>query len=315
MAADLGAVAMHRLTWASGIIWLTILCGVPLPALAHVVEEAAGRPQSWLVWTFEPWVVLCLGLSLGLYAVGALRLGNRSTNRRSIIRQSLYFVLGWLVLVVALVSPLDTLGGALFSAHMVQHELLMIVAAPLLVLSRPLVIWLWALPMQWRLAIAGAVRHPLVRAPWRLLSLPLAAWIIHALALWLWHGPAFFDAALTNNAVHSLQHLSFLITALFFWWAVLDEQASAAGSGAAMLYLFTTMLHTGALGALMTFSTTPWYAAYHESSLAFGLSPVEDQQLGGLIMWIPGGVAYLLAGLALGAKWIGLAIKPPMRQS
>ncbi|HEX5538594.1 MAG TPA: cytochrome c oxidase assembly protein, partial [Methylophilaceae bacterium] len=184
------------------------------------------------------------------------------------------------------------------------------VAAPLLVLSRPLVVWLWALPLHWRSAIAGAVRHPLIHAPWRLLSLPLAAWLIHALALWLWHVPAFFDAALANNAIHSLQHLSFLVTALFFWWAVLDEQASAAGSGAAMLYLFTTMLHTGALGALMTFSTTAWYVAYHESSLAFGLSPVEDQQLGGLIMWIPGGVAYLVAGLALGAKWVGLAIKP-----
>ncbi|HEX5539365.1 MAG TPA: cytochrome c oxidase assembly protein, partial [Methylophilaceae bacterium] len=224
---------MHRLTPAWFLIWLIILCGAPLPALAHVVEESASQHQQWWLWTFEPWVVLCLGLSLGLYAIGALPLGNRSHNRRAIIRQAFYFMLGWLVLVIALVSPLDVLGGALFSAHMVQHELLMIVAAPLLVLSRPLVVWLWALPLHWRSAIAGAVRHPLVRAPWRLLSLPLAAWLIHALALWLWHVPAFFDAALANNAIHSLQHLSFLITALFFWWAVLDEQASAAGSGAA----------------------------------------------------------------------------------
>ena len=249
-----------------------------------------------------------MGLSVMLYGAGALRLAGRSGQ---LGRQGGLFMLGWTALAAALMSPIDALGNALFSVHMVQHELLMIVAAPLLVLGRPFGVWLWALPLAWRQALGKALRHSTLRVPWRFLSLPLTAWLVHALALWLWHVPAWFDAALADNATHTLQHLSFLLPALFFWWALLDEQAQAAGNGAAMLYLFTTMIHTGALGALMTFAATPWYAGYHQRSLLFGLSPLEDQQLGGLIMWIPGGIVYLIAGLVLGARWIGLGQSRP----
>ena len=294
MATVMGVVAVLQLIWA------LVLCSLPVSAWAHVAAAGASRYTDW---SFEPWVVFLMGLSLLLYSAGVSRLVGKS---RRVTKQAICFGLGWLTLAVALISPIDTLGNALFSAHMVQHELMMIVAAPLLVLSRPFGVWLWALPLQWRPVLGQAVRLPVLRVPWRFLSLPLTAWLVHALALWLWHVPAWFDVALADNAIHTLQHLSFLLTALFFWWALLDEQAQAAGNGVAMLYLFTTMIHTGALGALMTFSAAPWYVGYHERSLLFGLSPLEDQQLGGLIMWIPGGLVYLIAGLALGARWIGL---------
>jgi putative membrane protein len=296
-------VAMRRVILAS-------LCGLPFPAFAHVIEDATADSVHW---TFESWVLVCLGLSLSLYIMGAQRLRRRSKTRL-IIQQASYFALGWLTLFVALVSPLDALGSKLFSAHMVQHELLMIVAAPLLVMSRPFGPWLWALPVRWRQRLGEAIRHPAVSLSWRFLSLPMAAWLIHALALWLWHVPVWFDAALENNTIHTLQHFSFLATALFFWWAVLDTQTSPGKSGAAMLYLFTTMIHTGALGALLTFSATPWYTAY-DATMAFGFDALEDQQLGGLIMWIPGGIAYLVAGLVLGARWIRLSDRstPGMR--
>lgn len=307
MVADMAIVTM-RLT----PVCLISLAGLPLPAMAHVAGADDNQAQQFWRWTFEPWVLACLGLAMLLYAIGTLQLAHRSGNRSALLRRSTCFVLGWLTLVAALVSPLDALGGKLFSAHMVQHELLMIVAAPLLVMSRPFGAWLWALPLGWRHAMGKVTRCQAVSVPWRFLSLPLTAWIIHALALWLWHIPIFFDAALLNDTVHTFQHLSFLITALFFWWALLDEHASAASSGIAMAYLFTTMLHTGALGALMTFSTTPWYTAYADSSFTFSLSAIEDQQLGGLIMWIPGGIAYLLAGLALGARWMGLEGRPTL---
>ena len=102
--------------------------------------------------------------------------------------------------------------------------------------------------------------------------------------------------------MHAWQHASFLFPALLFWWAVLGARGPAPGP--AMLYLFTTMMHTGALGALFALSGTVWYPAYGDAPLAFGLMPLEDQQLGGLIMWIPGGLAYVVAGLALCLRWI-----------
>jgi putative membrane protein len=208
------------------------------------------------------------------------------------------FAAGWLVLVVALVSPLDALGGLLFSGHMVQHELLMVLAAPLLVLGRPLGVWAWGLPQRWRPWAGRCAAIAPVAWLWRLLTHPPTAWALHGLALWAWHVPVAFQAALASDALHSLQHASFLFTALLFWWGPLGR-AARQDAGASLLYLFTTMVHTGALGALLTLSPTLWYPAYAGSTAAFGLDPLEDQQIGGLIMWIPAGLAYLAAGIAV----------------
>jgi putative membrane protein len=213
------------------------------------------------------------------------------------------FAIGSLVLVVALVSPLDALGGKLFAAHMVQHELLMIVAAPLLVLGRPLAIWAWALPFEWRRATGHFFHHPAWRLPWLYVTSPLVAWLLHALALWAWHIPLFFDAALASNAVHALQHGAFLATALLFWWSILGA-TTRRQRGIALVSLFTTMIHTGALGALMTLSNVPWYSAYLGTAPSYGLDALEDQQLGGLIMWVPAGLIYIVCGLVLATRWL-----------
>ena len=137
---------------------------------------------------------------------------------------------------------------------------------------------------------------------------PLAAWLLHAMALWLWHLPVLFDAALANEGIHALQHASFLVTALFFWWSVLGVN-TRHDQGLALLSLFTTMVHTGALGALLTLSPVTWYAAYAATAPAFGLDALEDQQLGGLIMWVPAGLVYVSCGLVMAARWLGRA--PP----
>jgi len=200
-----------------------------------------------------------------------------------------------------LTSPIDVLGAALFSAHMVQHELLMVVAAPLFVMSRPLEAWAWALPAAWRQPLAGAGRLRPVAATWRAITAPFGAWTLHAVALWGWHIPFLFEAALMNVWVHALQHASFLGTALLFWWSVLGR-GMRRPDAAALASLFTTLLHTGALGALLTFAPHPWYATYADGTL--GLTALEDQQLGGLAMWVPGGLAYMAAGLALVAAWL-----------
>jgi putative membrane protein len=187
---------------------------------------------------------------------------------------------------------------------MTQHEILMLVSAPLLVLARPLVPFMWALPENWRNGVARVGRWRLFKRAWLLLSAPLTAWILHALALWLWHAPALFVAALESEAWHAAQHISFLGSALLFWWALLENHGGRLGYGGAVLYVFTTAIHTSVLGAWLTFSPRIWYAPYAQTAGLWNLTPLEDQQLGGLIMWIPAGTLLTFIGLALLLKWL-----------
>ena len=287
--------------------WL--LSPLLLPAAqAHPLAAAAPAGPA-LPWSFEPWVVACLLASALLYALGLRRLWAHAGRGRGIGAAALAaFAAGWLTLALALVSPLDALAARLFAAHMLQHELLMMLAAPLLVLGRPLVAWTWALPPAARRAAGACTRHPAFRRPWRAITSPAGAGLLHALALWAWHVPALFDAALANEGVHALQHASFLGTALLFWWSVLGSAGrDRAADGLALASLLATMLHTGALGALLTVAASPWYPGYAGLGAAFGLGALEDQQLGGVVMWVPAGFGYLAAAVWLGARLLAPA--------
>jgi putative membrane protein len=276
------------------------LAAAPGAAFAHEAGSALA-PVAWSTWNLAPWLLALLLLAAAGYAIGLRRLWRNAGRGRGIaLHQAGAFALGWLALAAALVSPLDPLGALLFSAHMVQHELLMVAAAPLLVLGRPLATWAWALPPPLRRASGRWTGSRAWSAPWALLTDPLLAWALHALALWGWHVPALFDAALRSEGLHIAQHLSFFVTALFFWWAVLGHDPRGRyGPGHSVAYLFTTMLHTAALGALLSLAPTPWYAGYLAPAVALGIDPVEDQQLGGLVMWVPAGLAYVIAALAV----------------
>ena len=299
-----------------GLPALALLVLLPRAAWAH-----AGRglqPHDLArAWTFDPAVIATLVVSALLYGRGVRRLWDGAGVGRGVRRREVgCFAIGWLVLVAALVSPLHAMGDVLFSAHMVQHELLITVAAPLLVLGRPLVPMLWGLPPAWRRGAGRAARTPAVHGAWHWLTGASVAFLLHAAALWLWHAPGLYQATLTSDAMHAAQHVSFLATGLLFWWVAFGRgrpaprpgaQASARtraaqGMGAAML--FGTALHTTALGALITFATSLWYPAYGATTAPWGLMPLEDQQLAGLIMWIPGGVAYVVAALSLFAGWM-----------
>lgn len=290
---------------------VTFRLALALPALALGAGPAwahAGRPPEphdlWGAWSPEPAVLLGIGLSAWLYARGVGRLWARAGVGRGVRRwQFGAFVAGLLVLFVALVSPLDALGSALFSAHMVQHEVLILAAAPLLVLGVPLIPFLWALPQRWRRRLGRWAKARPVRSAWRALTHPVSAWVLHAAALWIWHAPALYQATLRSEAVHVAQHASFLGTALLFWWVLLHS-GGRMGYGVGVLYVFTTAVYGSMLGALLTFSPTPWYPAYAGSVEAWGLTLLEDQQLGGLIMWVPAGVVYVGAALALFAAWL-----------
>jgi putative membrane protein len=244
-------------------------------------------------------IVIGVALAIGaaVYARGIAMLWRRAHG--AVLRRStLFFAGGWITLAFALLSPLDEWAEQLFSVHMIQHELLMAVAAPLFVLAHPVPTMLCALPMRWRRTVGGVTRRATVRGAWRAATAPFVAWVIQGIVIWGWHIPSLFQATLRSEPTHALQHLSFLGSAMLFWWSVVRVRTRSR-RGAAILYLFATVVHTSVLGALLTFSRTPWYPAYAHSAGGWGLSLLADQQLAGLIMWIPAGAVYLAAALAV----------------
>jgi putative membrane protein len=291
----MGDSRVHHLRAAA----LLPVLSIALPASAH----DAGRLAADVHWHPDPLVTSLLGIAMLLYALGLGRLWRKAGVGRGItLAQASSFAAGMAVLALALVSPVHAWSEQLLWVHMLQHELIMVAAALLLVLGRPLEAWTWALPATGRRMLGGWSRAGPWRALWLALTLPLGAWIVHAAVLWLWHAPALFQAALRSEAVHTWQHSSFLAAAAAFWWAVLGGDARRPRFGVGACMLFSTMLLTGALGALLTFSTGVWYPAYAAAAAAGSLDALEDQQLAGLIMWVPGGAVYMAAALAIAAR-------------
>jgi len=269
--------------------------------VAHAGHHHLDASEVMTWWTWEPVVVALLAVSALLYLIGSRRMG------RVRMLHVAAFAGGWISLLIALVSPLDALGGILFSAHMAQHEVLMIIAAPLLVLGRPLVAMLWALPASWRIPIAHFFQTRPIAATWRFFTAPIIAVVVHAIALWIWHLPVLYEATLRNDTIHALQHTTFIVTAALFWWALIHGRYGRLGYGAAVFYVFLTSMHSGALGALLTVSPNLWYPIYNTRTAAWGLNPIEDQQLAGLIMWVPASVIFLVLGVALFVAWLAEA--------
>ena len=268
-----------------------VLTLVPGLAAAHS-GEAPGWPGP------EPWLAIPMLLAGGLYLFGFRRLRARSDHGRSeLTRRGGLFALAWLTLAGAALSPLHALGARSFTAHMVEHELIMLAAAPLFVWSRPLGALLWAFPAAARKGLAAVARSRAGSGAWRVLTDPLLATVVQAAAIWIWHVPSLFDLALRSEAWHLAQHATFFASALLFWSAMLGPGRNAWTTAAC---LFATSMVTGALGAVMAFSESPWYGPYAALGLAaFGLTPAEDQQLAGILMWVPGGLFHAMVALAL----------------
>jgi len=242
-----------------------------------------------LHWQWEASTSLPLAAGALGYAAGVFRLWRAKGAGHGIsLGQSAGFAAGLILLVVALCSPLAAMADRLFAAHMVVHEIIMATAAPLIVWGRPWAAFAWLMPL-------GAVRG---LATLRRLTGGTAATLLQAIVIWSWHVPALFRAAEESAALHALQHASFLVSALLFWHAI--DRLRGRKAGAAVVCLFATSLHTGFLGALLMVSPRLWFPA----SGGFGLSPLEDQQLAGAIMWMPGGMVYAAAALALASRWI-----------
>ena len=265
-------------------------------------------PNDFLkAWTVEPSLWIPLALSILIYLWGTFNIWKRAGRGHGIApRQWISFLGAILVLVLALMSPLDVLSDDLFSAHMVQHLILTLVAAPLLVLSDFQLALLWALPRRRAQALgSGFNQSPSLSGGWRVLSNPLFVWIVFTMTMWLWHAPLLYQAALHDEVIHTLEHLTFLITGLLFWWVLFKHtRPDHVHYAMTIPFLFLTVLQSGVLGALMTFTSQPWYSDYAVSVMRWGLTPLQDQQLAGLIMWILGGTVFTLLTIGYFAAWL-----------
>jgi putative membrane protein len=242
-----------------------------------------------------------LAVTGALYARGARALLRRRRQRIVIIRAAA-FAIGWATLVLALLSPLAAVSEWLFSAHMTQHTLLMLVASPLIVAGQPVATVMAALGRRGPgVSIAG------MRPVWRALTAPATSFLVLLGALWIWHAPSWHEAALHSSAIHAAQHLSFMAAASAFWWGLVHGRYGRHGYGAAVVFVFLTAIHSSVLGALLTVASRVQYPTYAVRGLARHVDAQADQQLAGLIMWVPSGVIFIVVGIALFAAWMGEA--------
>jgi putative membrane protein len=264
-----------------------------------------GNGPAQSAWTIGPGILLPLIATILLYAGGFHRLWRRShRGHAAMAKQAALFAGGWATMFIALVTPLHALSQRLFTAHMIEHELMMAVAAPLIAASAPGAALLWALPKSWRLATARLLHSGPVAWMWRSLSARATATILHGIAIWTWHVPGVFEAVLERGVLHYAQHASFFFTGLLFWWTVLPRGEARENLGSSVMHLFLTSMHTSLLGVLLLFSPRLWYPANTGLSDLWGFSPLEDQQLAGLVMWIPAGLIYGGAALLVAGLWI-----------
>jgi putative membrane protein len=265
--------------------------------LAHALSGPAGT------WDVDP-LVLAMGvLAVVLYARGSKLLSTRGSPRRPGSLKQLSFYAGVFVAIAAVVSPLHGWSERLFAAHMTQHLLLVIVAAPLIVVGRPGGPFLAALPRSMSRPLGRTLAA--LRNNVKPLLHPLSIWVLHTLVLWAWHQPTLYDAALDNEFLHALEHSTFFGTALLLWAAVFGERP--VSEGASVILLFTTGLQSAALGALIVFASSPLYESHVQAAGTVATDPLTDQQLAGALMWVPPGILYL----AVTAVMFGRLLQSP----
>ncbi|MGH7312550.1 MAG: cytochrome c oxidase assembly protein [Candidatus Rokuibacteriota bacterium] len=278
--------------------------------MAHPTGSVAGPtaplsladPVAALAGDWRPEVALPLALWLALYTFGWWRLRTRATTLAPGWRLGAA-ILATAAIAAALISPLDRWAHERFSAHMVQHLLLLKLAAPALLLANPLPMVLWGLPRPARLWLGGQLsRGRPLRGVWRALTAMPAAWGLSALALWFWHVPVAWEAALSDRLLHDLEHLVFFGSGLLFWWPLLGAAPrlrAPAHPGARLAYLLLGAFQEAALGLLLTVSPWVLYPTYAERLSGLAVSALEDQWWGGVVMWGVGGVIDMVAVLVV----------------
>jgi putative membrane protein len=257
-----------------------------LPALAHTAGHAADDG-----WSFDPVIAALLLVSCSLQVAGRWRM-HAARDRVAPGWRAAAFWAAIGTLVLALFSPLDARADTSFAWHMSQHLLLMLVAAPLLAVSNAHFVALYAFSLRWRRSIGQAVGIvPGMRQGRRRWLTPWIAAAAFTVGLWLWHAPVMYEAALANRWVHTAEHLVFLLTASIFWRTVATAGDRRLSAPASILLVTIVGLQGNLMAALITLAPHPIYPTY---AVAGGLT---DQQIAGLIMWVPAGLVYLASTL------------------
>jgi cytochrome c oxidase assembly factor CtaG len=260
------------------------------------------------LWAFWPQIILLLLALAILYARGWWQLRQRGKQRLASGWRLASFLSGLVILGLAMLSFIEVLYNLLFSLHMVQHLLITMIGPPLLLLADPYPFLIWGLPENARLA-TGRFLAPgsATRRVLRYASNPWLIWALYVGGLWLWHLPAAYDAALTYEVLHILEHLTFFVPAMLFWWHVTGAAPRLHGRlsyGFRIGYLLAALAQNEILGIIIAFSREPLYPHYTTVPRLWGLSVLDDQMLGGALMWVPGGMMYALAAIVLIARYL-----------
>lgn len=281
----------------------------PESALAHTSATVA--PDDLMrFWSPDPLVVIGALVAGWFYARGCgnLREIGKRTGRGPIISNGRIaaFWAGLATMLIALASPLDTATATVFTAHMIQHILLIAVGPPLILLGSPMTVILNGVPRSWRRPIARTSNVRVISGTLAILTIPVIAWCLHALTLWVWHDPTLYQAAVRHEWLHLVEHVSFVATAFLYWWTIIPASNRAhnnVGPGFGILSVFAMGMQGAALGAILTFWGSMIYPVYSGRSELWGISALSDQRLAGLIMWIPAGSIYVAAALMLLGQW------------
>jgi putative membrane protein len=277
-----------------------LLLAMAAPAGAHG-GAAHALPAGSLAWDVA--TALMLVAAAGVYLVGWARLRPGAGAPGPGV--ALAYLAGLGAVAIALLSPIDDWSDVHFSAHMGQHELLVLFAAPLVVAGRPERVLRAGLPGRARRSVAAVLHRPGVAGALRLAGNRWLAAALHGAVVWLWHLPVLFEAALHDETIHAVQHLSFFATAALFWWAMVRGRYGRLGYGVAVVFVFLTCLHKGLLGALFAFAGRAVYPTHAARTEQAGGEALLDQELAGLLMWVPAGALTAALGVALFAAWLG----------
>jgi putative membrane protein len=291
---------MRRMALPIAFILLAV---APATALAHGAEAPVPTfPAVFLEWRFDPLVVVPLGAAAAAY-LWAVRTVDRAHPRNPHPRRRTWCFMGGLVAIgLALASPIEAYEGVLFSVHMVQHLLLMLVAPPLLLGGGPITLTLRVSSPPVRRKLLWVLHSPVVKA----ISFPVVTWILFAAVNWGWHFSTLYDQALENELLHYVQHATFLAAALLFWWPItgVDPSPWRLPYPVRLFYLFLALPQNSFLGVALLSAGTVLYPHYVTNGRAWGPTPLDDQQLGGVLMWVAGDIAFLIAMAVVIVIWM-----------
>jgi putative membrane protein len=255
-----------------------------------------------LSWEWRLDVIVVLVAFATLYTVGWVRLRRKKTQLAKVWRLVSYYS-GLMIVAIALMSGFDTFQTQLFFVHMAQHLLLVMYAPPLIYFGNPMPFIVWALPGLERQQIGRLLtQKSLFRRVFVAVTAPWIGWLLYTCTLWLWHDPNLYNAAIENDFIHDIEHLSFFLTAMLFWWHITDSAPNFHGNRTYIQRMSTIIagyFANLALGVAITMSSNLIYTHYAKVPRVWGIEPKQDQTIGGILMWIPGGMMYLMILLVL----------------